>query len=99
MINRKSINVDFFETLPRASMAYQARLGASLFRYAQKMVQKLNMEVGSEILYLVSYADVWILYGRPSETAVDRALLYGITEVDSLIKLVSKLEEFLQAGA
>ena len=95
-MEQKNSNVDVFASIPGISSSQRFRLEQSLFKYANELVQKFNIVVESEALYLVSFASCWVLYGRPTDHDADRVLLYGTLSVEDLVRLVSKLEGIFQ---
>lgn len=92
---KKSVNVDAFGPTSVMTVLEKARFERYLLKWAHELVRKINFTVRAEVLYLVSFAGMWVLYGRPTEQDVDRALLYGIEQTDDLVKLISRLEGFL----
>ena len=94
-MEQKNSNVDVFESDMVMTVLEKARFERYLLKWAHELVRKINMTIRAEVLYLVSFAGMWVLYGRPTEQDVDRALLYGIDQTDDLVKLISRLEGFL----
>lgn len=89
---QKYLNVDVFENVGFLSVSQKLRLERILFDVARDLVQEFNQAIHEEVLYLVTFAGCWVLYGRPTEEHIDQALLYGIHDVDDLVRLISRLE-------
>ncbi len=73
------------------------RLTAGLRARAVSLVEQINREAGQAMLYFNECAGIWFLYGRPQETAVDKLLLYGASDVEGFARLVARLESEVEA--
>ena len=71
-------------------------LARLLMERARELVNSINRVAGEAILYLSECANMWMLFGRPSEEDVDRMLMHGFSSVGDLARLVMRLEKEME---
>lgn len=71
-------------------------LARLLMERARELVNSINRVAGEAILYLSECANMWMLFGRPSEEDVDRMLMHGFTDAEDLARLVVRLEKEME---